>query len=93
SKYFARGGSDASAAESNRKPVSAGPSVPAGGSSDFRVHGVGELSQGMSIEHERFGIGTIQEIDTSNDKPRIVVKFSNLDIKTLLLQFARFKVV
>ncbi|MDE6345721.1 MAG: UvrD-helicase domain-containing protein [Muribaculaceae bacterium] len=93
SKYFARGGSDASAVESNRKPVSAGPSVPAGGSSDFRVHGVGELSQGMSIEHERFGIGTIQEIDTSNDKPRIVVKFSNLDIKTLLLQFARFKVV
>lgn len=93
SKYFARSGSDASAADSNRKPVSAEPSVPAGGSTDFRVHGVGELSQGMSIEHERFGIGTIQEIDTSNDKPRIVVKFSNLDIKTLLLQFARFKVV
>ncbi|MCM1293877.1 MAG: UvrD-helicase domain-containing protein [Bacteroides sp.] len=60
---------------------------------DFMHHSVSELYEGMNIEHERFGKGVIEEIDTEGTKPRIVVKFSNLDTKTLLLQFARFKIL
>lgn len=59
---------------------------------DFIPHNVAELHEGMNIEHERFGKGVIEEIDTAGTKPRIVVRFSNLDTKTLLLQFARFKI-
>lgn len=57
----------------------------------FTVHSVAELHEGMTIEHERFGEGKIREIDTSGPKARIVVAFSNLDTKTLLLQYARFR--
>lgn len=51
------------------------------------------LAVGTAIEHERFGTGTIEEIDATSEKARIVVKFDNLDTKTLLLQFAKFKII
>lgn len=86
-KYFASDG---------RRASGAGSGVPASAataSGSFGLHTEAELSIGMKIEHERFGIGTIEEIDApSPDKARIIVKFSNLEIKTLLLRFARFKI-
>lgn len=86
-KYFASDARRASGA-------GAGTSEPAAtASGTFGLHTEAELSIGMKIEHERFGIGTIEEIDApSPDKARIIVKFSNLEIKTLLLRFARFKI-
>lgn len=47
----------------------------------------------MNIEHSRFGKGTITDIDTSHDEPRITVEFSNLGQRTLLLKFARFQIL
>ena len=47
----------------------------------------------MTIEHERFGRGTVIELDTAGTDAKIVVKFDNLDTKTLLLKFAKFKIV
>lgn len=67
------------------------PAAPAPGS--FTRHSVDELAVGTAIEHERFGTGTIEEIDATSEKARIVVKFDNLDTKTLLLQFAKFKII
>lgn len=64
-----------------------------GGSSKYLIHEASELSTGMKIEHERFGRGTIKEIDTSSANPRIVVQFSSLDTKTLLLKFAKFNIL
>lgn len=57
------------------------------------IHNVGELCRGMNIEHSRFGKGTITDIDTSHDEPRITVEFSNLGQRTLLLKFARFQIL
>lgn len=82
--------------EGNGKAISRDAANAGGGISspgEFVLHGVAELTVGMNIEHERFGKGVIEEIDTEGTKPRIVVKFSNLDTKTLLLQFARFKIL
>lgn len=61
--------------------------------SEYRMYSPGELLVGKKIEHERFGIGTIEEIDTTAVNARIKVRFSNIDTKTLLLKFAKFKVL
>ncbi len=57
------------------------------------THRVDELAVGMNIEHPRFGQGTIIMIDTGSADPRIVVKFSNVETKTLLLKFAKFNIL
>lgn len=60
---------------------------------DFATHISSELAVGMKIEHQRFGEGTILEIDKSQPDHKIVVDFSNVQQRTLLLKFARFKIV
>ena len=57
------------------------------------IHDVKSLSEGMIIEHQRFGTGKITTIDTSSTDARIVVEFTNTGTKTLLLKFARFKIL
>lgn len=52
-----------------------------------------DLEPGMDIEHSKFGRGRILEIDTTQVEPRIRVKFENVDIKTLLLRYAMFKIL
>lgn len=62
-------------------------------SSGSDIHDVNELTEGMMIEHQRFGTGKITTIDTSSADARVVVAFANTGIKTLLLKFARFKII
>ena len=50
------------------------------------------LRVGQIIEHERFGIGTIQSIEGTGDNTKACVQFENAGIKNLLLKFAKFKV-
>ena len=58
------------------------------------IHSADELRVGMKIEHNRFGRGTIIEIDRSNPSgDRIKVDFSNIEVKTFLLKFARFDIL
>lgn len=51
------------------------------------------VSEGMRIEHLKFGQGTIVEVDKSMSDTRIVVDFDNSGRKTLLLKFAKFTVI
>ncbi|MCC8117583.1 MAG: UvrD-helicase domain-containing protein [Bacteroidales bacterium] len=57
------------------------------------LHTPGELEPGMAIEHSRFGRGEIIEVDTSQPDARIRVKFDNVEVKTLLLKFAKFTIL
>ncbi len=68
------------------RPATSAPNQPG-------IHSVSELSVGMEIEHPRFGQGTIVLIDTAGVDPRIVVKFNNVETKTLLLKFAKFNIL
>lgn len=61
--------------------------------SDFSLHTPGELEAGTIIEHNRFGRGKIIDIDTSQPDSKIRVSFDNFDVKTLLLKFARFRII
>ncbi|MGP1437187.1 MAG: ATP-dependent helicase [Phocaeicola sp.] len=51
------------------------------------------LDIGQVIEHERFGIGDVINIEGSGDQCKATVKFRNAGTKQLLLKFARFKVI
>ena len=75
------------------KPSATGSHTMTAGNAE--LHNASELSPGMTIEHNRFGIGVISTIDTSNPQgDTITVRFSADDsIKKLLLKFARFAIV
>ena len=51
------------------------------------------LKEGSVIEHERFGIGSVLSIEGSGDNAKARIKFLNVGEKTLLLKFARYKVL
>ena len=51
------------------------------------------LKEGSVIEHERFGIGSVLSIEGSGDNAKARIRFLNVGEKTLLLKFARYKVL
>jgi DNA helicase-2/ATP-dependent DNA helicase PcrA len=51
------------------------------------------LSIGNVIEHDRFGIGDVINIEGSGENTKATVKFHNVGTKQLLLKFAKFKVI
>ncbi len=51
------------------------------------------LKVGNVIEHERFGIGSVLEVEGSGDNTKARIKFINVGEKTLLLKFARYKLL
>ena len=75
------------------KPVSkaTAPAVATGG--NFTLHTADELSEGMTVLHPKFGQGTITLIDQTGADAKIMVNFSDVGIKTMLLKFARFQIV
>lgn len=59
----------------------------------FVAHDIVELSQGLKISHSRFGIGVIEKLESNGLDSKIVVNFENTGSKTLLLKFAKFKII
>ena len=51
------------------------------------------LHEGNVIEHERFGIGSVLSVEGSGDNTKARIKFLNVGEKTLLLKFARYKIL
>ena len=52
-----------------------------------------DLKAGMQIEHERFGLGTIEKIEGTGENTKATVRFNHAGQKQLLLKFARFRIV
>ena len=69
------------------------PTPSSSSAGDEDLHSASELSEGMRIEHSRFGKGDITEIDRSAADVRITVEFDTVGVKKLLLKFARFKII
>lgn len=53
---------------------------------------VGTLLPGTVIEHDRFGLGTVKEINGVGDNAKATVEFRNSGTKVLLLKFSKFTV-
>lgn len=47
---------------------------------------------GMRVEHERFGLGTVQQLEDSGVDAKAIVLFDNAGTKRLFLRFARLNV-
>lgn len=65
---------------------------PAAGSGNFTIHTIEELSVRCEILHQRFGRGTVTNIDTSGDA-KIDVAFHDGQTRKLLLKFAKFEIL
>ena len=68
------------------------PSPSSAASGDFIIHTVDELKVGSVILHQRFGRGTVTNIDTSSDA-KIDVAFNDGQSRKLLLKFAKFQIL
>ena len=70
------------------------PSASAGASGDFTLHSHTEVSEGSRIRHSKFGVGTVESIDTAGD-PRMTVVFEDDEMKsrTLLFKYAKFMIL
>lgn len=51
------------------------------------------LKEGMRIEHQRFGLGTIVKLEGVGENAKATVDFANSGTKQLLLKFAKFTIV
>ena len=51
------------------------------------------LQEGMKIEHQRFGRGTVLKIEGTGENTKATVEFVHSGIKQLLLKFVKFTVV
>lgn len=51
------------------------------------------LQEGSTIEHQRFGIGTVLRLEGDGENRKATVDFKHAGTKQLLLKFARFKVL
>ena len=79
-----------------QQPAPAPAPAPAAASADadgYSLHSSSEVSPGTVIEHQRFGRGTVLEIDTAALDHRIRVQFDQVEPRVLLLKFAKFKIL
>jgi DNA helicase-2/ATP-dependent DNA helicase PcrA len=53
----------------------------------------GTLHEGATIEHQRFGIGTVLKLEGTGENQKATVEFRNAGTKQLLLKFAKFTIL
>lgn len=63
---------------------------PSGESSPTATPAQNGVNVGGRIRHDRFGVGTIVEINGEGDNCRFTIKFDNVGRKQLLQKYARF---
>ena len=62
-------------------------------SADFAPSDTSELKEGMKVEHPKFGFGLVVKLDESGADRKARINFSDFGEKTLLLSFAKLKIV
>lgn len=62
-------------------------------SENFAPSDTKDLQVGMEVEHERFGFGKVLQIEGQNSERKATVFFKGLGQKTLLLRFAKLRVI
>ena len=72
---------------------SASESGSGGRTEAFVPDPVSALSAGQRVEHSRFGYGDIVSLDGSGGDAKAVVRFDHFGEKTLLLKFAKLRIV
>ena len=61
--------------------------------SQFTSSNINELKEGVNVKHPSFGSGEIMKIDIDANQKKAIVKFKSVGEKTLLLNFAKLKII
>jgi DNA helicase-2/ATP-dependent DNA helicase PcrA len=61
--------------------------------SDFSPSDTSNLKEGMKVEHPKFGFGKVHKMETEGSNRKAKVIFENFGEKTLLLSFAKLRIV
>ena len=51
------------------------------------------VSVGAIVQHERFGVGEVLTTEGVGENAKATIKFQNAGMKTLLLKFAKLKII
>ena len=62
-------------------------------SSPFESSNIDDLNEGVNVKHQIFGMGTIKKIDIHSNQKKAIVNFKNVGEKTLLLNFAKLRII
>jgi DNA helicase-2/ATP-dependent DNA helicase PcrA len=62
-------------------------------SANFTPSDVSKLKIGLRVEHQKFGFGTVQDLDIQSPDKKAKILFDNNGEKTLILGFAKLMVV
>ena len=60
---------------------------------DFEPSDTSNLAEGMKVEHPKFGFGVVTNIDEQGSNKKAKVDFENAGEKTLLLSFAKLRIL
>lgn len=69
------------------------PTVTHTPSADFAPSNTTELAAGMKVEHSKFGFGVVKSLDINGTERKAVIQFDVVGEKTLLLSFAKLRIV
>ena len=62
-------------------------------SSDFKPSDTSGLVEGQRVEHPKFGFGVVSKLDINGTDRKATVKFDGVGEKTLLLSFAKLRIL
>ncbi|WP_345269449.1 ATP-dependent helicase [Nibrella viscosa] len=82
-----------SLAQKTAKSQSPQPAVAHTPSADFAPSDTSGLAAGMRVEHMKFGFGTVKLVDQNGTDRKAVIQFETAGEKTLLLSFAKLRIV
>ena len=74
-----------------KKPATAAPAYKP--PVDFKPSDTSGLREGMEVEHPKFGFGKVLQMDISGADRKAKIAFSSVGEKTLLLSFAKLRIV
>ncbi len=67
------------------RPAAAAPGTP--------LESAGDLTIGARVAHDRFGVGTVTAFEQTATDTKVTVRFEGAGVKTLLLKFARLRLL
>ena len=59
--------------------------------SNFEAENMQDIEEGMQVEHQRFGKGTVTKLEGNNGPEKATIDFVEFGEKTLVLKFAKLR--
>jgi len=74
-------------------PVAKKPVTAYKAPEDFKPSDTSALREGMKVEHPKFGFGMVVHMDISGPDKKAKINFTDIGEKTLLLSFAKLRII